>query len=257
MFRAAPSLLAFLCLVVTPLSGQGLAAQVDPAPIAPGNPVSLTVTAAAPGGVVFPSSCIYDSIHAGMPNGPFIDGPVCLAVLTSLPYGQSLTQTWVPLPGLPDGLYYFRISYGDGLLPAPVIQWVPFRVQSGNAPALVPGGTPRVGQPFSFLVNAPADGGQAYAVALSASTNAGFTAAGLFVSLDPDPLFWASFPVATPGLFVNFTGTLDPFGMATGITVNIPNLVGLRYRGVTAQAVIVPTSGPLKLSNPVPLTILP
>ena len=90
-----------------------------------------------------------------------------------------------------------------------VTEWIPFNVDSGVDPFLFPQTQARVGQSFVMDLTYVFGAFRPYVVAASLTTNTGLNAGGgLFVSLDPDPVFALSFPVPNPFLFTGFQGTL-------------------------------------------------
>jgi hypothetical protein len=107
-------------------------------------------------------------------------------------------------------------------------------------------------------ISAPSYGGAAYVTAASFTTNTGFPVTNnLYACLDPDFVFFLSFPVPDPSLFANFQGTLTSTGTITGQTVHIPNIPALQCKPLHVQAAVIGTLGQLPvLTNALNLSII-
>jgi hypothetical protein len=103
-------------------------------------------------------------------------------------------------------------------------------------------------------LNAPANQGDVYVVAMSMSTNYGVDAApGVHVGLDIDFLFNLTIPTPDPTLFSGFQGTIDQAGGATASIAIPPLFIGCLP--LHAQAAVITQSSTILLSNDLPITI--
>lgn len=236
-----------LLLLVSSLGAQGVSVVLSPAVVPVGGTLSIAVTEANGVTLTFPSSCNFEGIVQGSPSGPIVDGPFCLLVLTNLGPCQTSTSSWGLAPNIGPGLYYVRVSYYD---PSSSFrsEYFPFHIGL-NEPRLTSTVPARIGQSLPLSLFSPSVPSAYYAAAASFTTNTGFQALpNLFVSLDPDFLFFLSFPTPDPLLFTNFQGFLDLTGSAQ-LSVEIPNLPALLCKPLHVQAVVQSPLGAVRASS--------
>jgi hypothetical protein len=255
-------LMALLFLALSAAAGaQNLCVTVSPNPAPQGAPITISGFAVPPGGLYTQSACWVPIIHSGTPNGPVIQALPCAFVPTAIPgCGSALpprTYTWTPPPAIAPGLYWFQINWVSTPFGAVTSEFFDVTLQGVPAgPVLSAAGAATWGSPFFLSLAAPLHPGEAYAVALSGSTNTGIAIGpGLFVSLDADPIFNLTFPNPDPLTFVAFQGVLDSSGNAGGIGILIPPLF-LGCFPLHAQAAVVSAGGSLALSNELSFTVL-
>jgi hypothetical protein len=253
-------LLAVASIFAPPIVAQSICAVIDPNPAAPGSPVTITVIDASGLGFSHAVGCVATTIHSGMPNGPILTLPYapCGPGFSFVPATGNATKTETLPASLAPGLYYWKVETAPGTSTTLGTEWIPFTTSTFADPLLFPQALPQVGQPFVMDLAWIFGAFQPYIAAASLTTNSGINAGSLFVSLDPDVLFFLSFPVPDPLLFANFQGTLGISGTAFGLVINIPPIPALANLPLHVQAAIGQSPGlPTRLSNVVNACIAP
>lgn len=252
---------AFLSLALAAVgAAQNLCVTVSPNPAPLGSPITISGFAVPPGGLYTQSACWVPIIRSGTPTGPVIQALPCAFVAVAIPGCGSTspprTYTWTPSPAIAPGLYWFQINVVQAQFGAVTSEFHSVTIQGAQpVPALSPVGSATWGAPFFLNLSASGHPGEAYAVALSGSTNTGLSIApGLFLSLDVDAIFNLTFPAPDPLTFVAFQGALDSSGNAAGIGILIPPLF-LGCFPLHAQAGVVSATGGVALSNDLSFTI--
>lgn len=257
MLRLA-SILLLLCttsaaqVLTTELSG-----TVTPAIAAPGQTVTLTVTALQ--NIQFQDSCILRDVRVGGPNGTMLPtGVFCLQVITPLNAGQTAFQSWtVPATTTTmPGMYWMRVRYfaNNGVRE----EYFCFEVRYPSSPGITLAAVTaaQVGQPLVMSLGAFNAGTAPYITAVSLTSRNGIPVQTVLACLDQDWLLDLAWPNPAPGLFVNLQGNLDATGNANAITVNIPNDPALVNWPLKAQSGLLSAIG-LQLSNPLTFVVGP
>jgi hypothetical protein len=251
---------AAILWVASTASGQALCITISPNPAPPATPITISGYAVSPNGLFSQSVCFVPIIHSGTPNGPVIQALPCAFVPTAIPGCGSTapprTYTWTPGPQIAPGLYWFEIDWVSAPFGTPTSEFHGVTIQgTPPGPVLSGAATTPWAAPYLLALSAPAHPGEAYAVALSASTNTGLSIApGLFLSLDVDAVFSLTFPTPDPALFQNFQGVLDAAGVANGIAILVPPLF-LGCVPLHAEAAVISAAGAVALSNEFSFTI--
>jgi hypothetical protein len=262
-------IVACLALLSVPGIGQ-LSVDVEPTPLYPGDPVTLTLTESLGGTVTFFHGCFVDEVRAVNRHGPVVwTATACPDIVVTLEPYTSITHTWLPRDSydveLESGTYALRMSF---MAQDPTVlekRWVAVTwLPDVDAPTLLRStDLPRVGAPVMFELRAPHYAQCLYFVGASFTTEVGFEVVPNYLraALDPDALFWLSFPEPVRGLFMNFQGTLDDFGGAPQIGILVPDLLPLTYMDISVQALVVaPEPGrvlPPNVTNVVTFTLWP
>jgi len=116
---AAPVLLSLASFAQLPCGGvPGVDVTISPASPAPGQPVLITIDNQSNQSIVLPTSCVFDSVHGGATcSAPTVYGLFCLQVLTTIPPGQSRSQSWDQTDDfgqqVASGAYSIPIQYYD------------------------------------------------------------------------------------------------------------------------------------------------
>jgi hypothetical protein len=214
---ALPSL--SLLALALPLGAQvpcgltGVTVTLSPDSALPGQPILVTLTNNSNQLIQLPTSCTYQSIHAGNTcAGGLVFGPFCLQVITPINVGQSHSMFWDQLDqnGLqvPDGEYSVSMFYYDS-------NFVPFNC----CPTLTISSEPGTAYCFGDGSDGPCPCGNSGSggEGCANSTNSGalFTASGdALVGADTVVFSVVQGPPNVPGLF--FSGPLQtpnqPFG---------------------------------------------
>jgi hypothetical protein len=242
MLRAAGVffLLALSWFAGRPCPAQSVCATINPTLVFAGNPITITVRDATGQGFSHLANCVATTIHSAQPNGPVVNLPsaTCGAALTPVPAFGTASKTQNLPSSLAPGLYYWKVEYAPGASTTLVAEWFAFTVDSGIDPFLFPQTTAQVGQSFVMDLTHVFGAFRPYVVAASLTTNSGMNFGGLFVSLDPDPVFMLSFPSPDPVLFTNFQGVLGISGTAFGVSINIPPVPALANLPLHVQGAV-------------------
>lgn len=115
--------LACLVLLSAPAAAQstcgvpGVTATVVPQHAAPGQPVTVTIHNGSAQTIQLPTSCVFQSVHAGSCTGPAVLGLLCLQVITPIAPGASRSMPWDQTDDngqqVPNGTYGIDIRYYD------------------------------------------------------------------------------------------------------------------------------------------------
>lgn len=249
-----PILVLALAMLAIPATAQTIDVTWSANPVALGTPVTLSVTAAIPNQFTI-GGCLVTEIRATTPTGPVVRLFPCtfLGVAipdcgpTAIPRTLVWNQTGAGTFGgqVPAGEYWFGLMVTNGLFGPGAMQWISLTIDAGvQAPSLSETLPTVQGNGGLYLLNAPLRPFDTYLVAMSGSTNTGFAPApGLFIGLDIDLLFTLSLSNALPGILNNFQGSLDQFGQATAINIQIPPNSGLTCFPFFLQAAVVPAVG--------------
>jgi hypothetical protein len=262
-------IVACLALLSVPGLAQ-LSVDVEPNPLYPGDPVTLTLTESLGGTVTFFHGCYVDEVRAVNRHGPVVwTATACPDIVITLEPYTSLTHTWAPRDSfdveLGPGTYALRMSF---MAKDPTVleeRWVAVTwLPDVDAPTLLRAtDLPRVGAPVLFELTAPQYAQCLYFVGASFTTEVGFEVVPNYLraALDPDALFSLSFPEPVRGLFMNFQGTLDGFGRAPQIGILVPDLLPLTYMDISVQALVLALEPgrilPPNLTNLVTFTLKP
>ena len=162
----APAIGSHLALAQQACGLPGVTVTVTPECAAPGQMIQVTLTNNSNQVITLFSSCVYTNVHASSDcTGAAVFSPICLAVLTPIPPGQSKTQPWDQKDDngiqVPDGDYSFSISYMGGGCCASVAIGPPVSIYctaKKNSKSCLPQiaftGTPSVTDPNPFQVKA-------------------------------------------------------------------------------------------------------
>ncbi|MAG56344.1 MAG: hypothetical protein CMJ83_08650 [Planctomycetes bacterium] len=237
-------LLALLLTAAGFASAQQPTFTVTPDTAGPG--MARVVRVTAPNGatviVGFPM-CLFTSVHVGGPGGAAVASNNCpTPTPTSVSPCGIIDAPWSPPAALGPRTYWLRCDWTIGGTPG--TSWVDFRIEQPGDPVLTQLNQPELDSTWPLAVSAPALAGAAYVAAASFTTDVGIPSSFGVISVDPDPLFWLSFPAPFPGLFLGFQGALDGNGAAS-LGVVIPCIPALECNGIHVQVVIVPVSGPV------------
>ncbi len=251
--------LAILTLALFLGATAGAQLSVEPAanPVPQGAMVKLSIEAAQTSELL--RACPID-VRAGSPTGPVVYSPMmCIMLRVVIGPGQSYNNMgWNGRDNsnnlVAPGTYYIHIKHKLINSTNPwTSHFVPVRIDptaGPTEPVLSTTSATVIGQPLNLNLNSPNNPNDSYYTAASFTTNAGFNLnANQRVALDVDLLFSLSFPNPVPGLFTNFTGTMDNMGNATPM-MNIPNLPGLKGSQVAFQSIIIDASNSILISNP-------
>jgi hypothetical protein len=162
----APAIASQASLAQQTCGMQGVTVTVTPECAAPGEMIKVTLTNNTNQVITLPSSCVYKSVHPSSDcTGQAVFTPLCLAVLTPIPPGQSATMPWDQLDDnvqqVPDGEYSFSIAYIGGACCASVTIGPPVSVyctpkvnSQGCTPKINFTGLPSATDPNPFQVKA-------------------------------------------------------------------------------------------------------
>ncbi len=128
--KCSPVLIALLAFALpagaqVPCGPPGVTATVDPQVAAPGQSIDVTLTNLSSQSIALFDSCVFQGVF---PNAtctlPAIDVLGCLQIITPIPAGQSLSESWDQTDPngqqVPNGTYSFQISHDSGLCCATV-----------------------------------------------------------------------------------------------------------------------------------------
>ncbi len=158
---------------------------------------------------------------------------------------------------------YRAYLYGAGAYDARITPW--FAERHGlkvrltfSDQTITPSGAPRLGQPFTFQLAAPGEGGKPF-VAGSSFSEGPVSIGPLRLPLGADQLLAITTGNRLPSIFTQYTGSLDAAG-AGSVRLNIPSVpafVGVKF--YTAYIVVDATKpqGIAGVSENAPTTILP
>jgi hypothetical protein len=150
------------------------------------------------------------------------------------------------------GSYWLEVAYTDTQSATTSSEFFELKIDDAVAgPALSGPASAPTGSAYFMRIDAPARAGDAYVTAISGSSNTGFQAfPGVFIGLDVDALLWLSLDTAYAGTFQAFQGQLGSLGDAT-LAIVVPDLVGVEWVPLRAQAVIAPvaTALPVETTN--------
>lgn len=236
---------------------QSLSVTVSPNPAPPGASITVTARDATGLGLFTPFGCLLSAVRSGTPSGPIVAQFPCTFLPGAIPpCGSATPRTGVWNSGAAaPGLYWFEIQHSVGMFGATTSEFHSVVIEGASpVPVLSASGAATWGNPFPMSLLAPPHAGEVFFVALSLSTNTGIPlGGGQLVTLDPDALFFLTFPSPVPGLFTNFQGVLDASGSAGAILINFPSSSGcLPFR---AQAAMVDGVGAVTLSNDLHITV--
>lgn len=246
------------------LNAQFLSVNVSPNPAPVGAPITVTCQATIPG-LFTPLGCLLSGVRSGTPTGPNVALFACTFLPGAIPQcGATTVRTGIWNQNLigggtaTPGLYFFQINYTVGQFGAQ--QFTEYFCVTVHNPAVNPTpsltavNAPQFGTQFQMSLNAPTHPNEFYAVVMSTTTNVGLAYPGGFTCLDNDFLLQATLN-PNPAIFVNFAGATDPTGLATGIAINFPAVVGLGCVPLHAVAFIVDGGGGITQSNDLKITV--
>lgn len=238
------------CLLLCGLvSAQALNVSISPNPAPLGANITITATSGLPN-IYTPSGCLVSGIYAGSPSGPLVKSFFCISIMSSIPHcmtalpprqyvwNQSINGGFAT-----PGLYYASIHTYDMFNSVSLpVQYYPITITGPSpAPVLTMTGAPFPTAVLPITINAPANPGDFYVLAIAGSTNTGFVVNGAFLSLDYDAFLLASLDGTHPSTFQNFSGLLDGAGLTTAPTLTIPNFPGLSCLPLHLQGVVIPS----------------
>ena len=203
------------------------------------------------GPVTFPLGHLIADVRAGSPAGvpttaglPVSGPPLILAT------GATSTEGWGIPAGTAAGTYWLRINYTDAA-GINYDEYVAGRVFDPNGGAFLQRTTnPTLGGTGVFTIDdttatAP---GAPYVAAASLTSNTGIPVFGETLAVDPDVLFFLSWPNPIPELS-GFIGILDAMGRST-LQMQIPNVPELAGVPVRLQAVILDVVTGARVTSP-------
>src|SRR5262245_53052229 len=92
---AAPAICSHHTLAQQACGLPGVTVSVSPDCATPGQVIQVTLTNNSNQVITLFSSCVYTNVHPSADcTGTPVFSPICLAVLTPIPPGQSKTQSW-------------------------------------------------------------------------------------------------------------------------------------------------------------------
>jgi hypothetical protein len=249
----APALLAALALAT---GAQNISGEFSPNPVAPGVPVTLTITDATGAGLNLSSSCTWFTIHQGTQAGPVVPlGIFCPAVIVPVPPNGSFSFTWDQTDDtgslVAPGLYWFEARAFDAGFGTVFVDWFCISIQPATDPALTVVTPPQVGMSMTVDLDAPLAPNAPFLIAASRTSNTPFSFLGLQFCLSPDALFLSSLA----GGFGGAIGALDGSGHAS-VSFLLPANPAIAFQGFHLQALLA-SGGVFQNTNDLSLVVAP